>query len=231
MATSGAAATGTARDPIAGALDEIRKREQAATPGPWGWRGHISQSVELRALHSGGLRIIATSPAVPCIGYTEDIGLFLHDNPCSTCRTAFQERNFDERIECEKPENLHTAWVWGQLGAIEPTSKFAKAEVLEWSDHMYRDDVKDTTHPDAEFIRHARTDVPRLLAAAGALLAEHAPVPLHAPASEGDCGHPEPACPARAPAEQAGLPGTPGLTITRPEGTRAARTTVAGCAC
>jgi hypothetical protein len=148
-------------------LDEIRGREQAATPGPWGWRGHISQTVELRALHSGGLRIITTMHPEPCIGGTEDLGLFLHNNPCSTCRKAFTSRNWDEPAQCEKPENLNTVWVWqpgsGRGGACVPVNQYAKAEVLQWSGHMYRDDVKDTTHPDAEFIACARTDMRRLL--------------------------------------------------------------------
>ena len=144
-------------------LDEIRAREQAATPGPWGWRGHLSQSVELRTVGQGGKRIITSMRQDPCIGGTEDLGVFLNDDPCGPCRRAFETRRLDEPFQCEKLENLDTVWVWGPDGFVEPVNKYAKAEVLEWSDHMYRDDVKGTTHPDAEFIAHARDDVRFLL--------------------------------------------------------------------
>jgi hypothetical protein len=143
-------------------LNEIRAREQAATPGPWGWRGHLSQSVELRTVGQGGKRIITSMRQDPCIGSTEYLGVFLNDDPCATCRRAFETRRLDEFFQCEKLENLDTVWVWGAVGC-EPVNKYAKAEVLEWSDHMYRDDVKGTTHPDAEFIAHARDDVRFLL--------------------------------------------------------------------
>ena len=153
----------TTAPPQAARLNEIRAREQAATPGPWGWRGHLSQSVELCTIGQGGKRIITTMRQDPCIGWTEDIGLFLHDNPCQTCRKAFETGELVEPFQCEKPENLDTVWVWGPNDACEPVNKYAKAEVLEWSDHVYRDDVKDTTHPDAEFIAHARDDIRFLL--------------------------------------------------------------------
>jgi hypothetical protein len=151
-------------------LDAIREREQAATPGPWGWRGHLSASVELRTIGQGGKRIITTMRSMPCMGY-DGTTIYLNEDACATCRTAYETTHLDERVQCEKPENLDTVWVWGPDGACEPVNKWAKAEVLQWSDHMYRDDVKDTTHPDAEFIAHAREDVARLLAVADRLLA------------------------------------------------------------
>ncbi|WP_232290227.1 hypothetical protein [Micromonospora sp. ATCC 39149] len=160
-------------------LDAIRAREQAATPGPWGWRGHISQSVELRALHSGGLRIISTSRPEPCIGYTADEELVLLDNACKAC-TAYLTGGGIGRGEdpkCEKPENLDTVWTWHPDGFIRPINEWAKAEVLQWSQHMYRDDVKGTTHPDAEFIAHARQDIPALLAEVDRLRAAQATAP------------------------------------------------------
>ncbi|MFI2667889.1 hypothetical protein [Micromonospora carbonacea] len=147
-------------------LDAIRAREQAATPGPWGWRGHISQSVELRALHSGGMRIISTTRPEPCIGYTADEELVLLDNACKACTAYLTGGGLGrgEDPKCEKPENLDTVWTWHPGGFIRPINDWAKAEVLQWSEHMYRDDVKDTTHPDAEFIAAARQDIPALLA-------------------------------------------------------------------
>lgn len=147
-------------------LDAIRRRVKAATPGPWGWRGNIGGSVELRALHSGGLRIISTSRSEPCIGYTADEELVLLDNACKTCTDWLTNGGISsgDGPKCEKAENLDTVWTWHPNGYIRPINDWAKAEVLQWSNRMYRDDVKDTTHPDAEFIAHAREDVPALLA-------------------------------------------------------------------
>lgn len=153
-------------------LAEIEAREQTATPGPWGWRGHISQSVELRTLHSGGLRIISSHVVPQCIDWTAEHGVFLREGdsrfegPCATCRAAYESGSYftGDPPTCERAGQHDTVWTWHPKGFIRPVNDWAKAEVLEWSDHMYRDDVKDTTHPDCEFIAKAREDVPALLA-------------------------------------------------------------------
>ena len=149
-------------------IEQIRQREQAATPGPWGWRGHISGSVALITLHSGGRTVLDTQRADPCIVTTGgpgvwDTELVLTWEACGTCRKAFADRDLDERIKCEKPENTPTIWVQSERGGAVPLNQYAKAEVAQWSKEIYRDDVKDTTHPDAEFIAQSREDVPVLL--------------------------------------------------------------------
>lgn len=169
-------------------LAAIEARAAAATAGPWGWRGHMSGSIELRALHSGGPRIITTLADRPCIDY-HDGTYFLRvqddfpdgDGPCKTCTAAYKSGDFlsGDRIECERSDTWSTVHVWNPDGFCEPINRHAKAEVLQWSDHVYRDDVKDTTHPDAEFIAHAREDVPALLAEVERLRAEHAEMQAH----------------------------------------------------
>lgn len=138
-------------------IEQIRQREQAATPGPWGWRGHDTGSVELRTLHSGGLRIISTARQQPCTVWVEAAGYFLMDEACAPCRGAYANREVDSG-RCEKPENLDTVWVWDPSGFIKPINEWTERE------QPYRSDVARTTHPDAEFIAHAREDVAVLLA-------------------------------------------------------------------
>lgn len=156
-------------------LDAIRAREQAATRGPWGWRGYDTGSVELRTLHSGGMRIISTSRANPCIvasapdGTDDPWQAELHFAPgaCDTCKRALSAPNgLADRIQCEKPENLDTVWAWNSAGFIEPINRWTVRE------RPYRADVAGTTHPDAEFIAAARADVPALLAEVDRLRAE-----------------------------------------------------------
>ncbi|AEW94640.1 MULTISPECIES: hypothetical protein [Streptomycetaceae] len=62
---------------------------------------------------------------------------------------------------------------WGMQGArprfdteglMYPADEMAEYEVAAWSTDICRKDVVDIDHPDAQFIEHARADVPWLLA-------------------------------------------------------------------
>lgn len=139
-------------------LTEIRQRWAKAQAGPWAWRGYTDGSIELRTLHSGQRRIISTQRQDPCIGYVEHIGVFLHDDPCGTCKTWYQDGLHDDRPRCEKPENLDTVWVWHEAGCIKPINDFAVPEV------HYRSDVARVDQPDADAIAHAPEDVAFLIA-------------------------------------------------------------------
>src|SRR6266498_1959148 len=72
-------------------LDEAQKLGDEATPGPWGWRGHDDGSIELRTLHSGGLRIITSHRSEPCVATTHDGEWVLLEHACQNCIAAYHD--------------------------------------------------------------------------------------------------------------------------------------------
>jgi len=142
-------------------LDAIKARCDAATRGPWGWRGHSDGAIELRTLHSGGLRIVSGMNARPCWVESNDSEMILTSDACGACRRNYAKymagEDLDDHEKCEHPENLGTIWMWDN-GFVSPANKWARNE------QTYRTDVARVEHPDAEFLAHAREDVPALLA-------------------------------------------------------------------
>lgn len=142
-------------------LDEAQQLCDEATRGPWGWRGYDDGSIELRALHSGGLRIITSHRSEPCVATTHDGEWVLLEHACQNCIAAFNDPEIvtsgEGRI-CSKPENLDTVWAWCDKGFIKPLNEWAVREV------PYRADVAEVTHPDARFIARSRELLPRLVA-------------------------------------------------------------------
>lgn len=70
---------------------------------------------------------------------------------------------------------------WGMQGAqprfgidyiMHNAADLVEYEVAAWSKDIYRKDVSDVLHPDAQFLAHAREDVPALLAEVDRLRAE-----------------------------------------------------------
>lgn len=153
-------------------LDAIKARCEAATPGEWAWRGYVDGSIELRALHSMGKRIVTTTRAEPCVVELPNSiwggPWSLTANACDDCK-AEAAKDHDPFVDyrCSKPENLDTIWLAGEH-FIEPSNTWAVREV------PYRTDVVRVDHPDAEFIAAARTDVPALVAEVERLRAENA---------------------------------------------------------
>jgi hypothetical protein len=145
-------------------IEAIKARAEAATRGPWGWRGQDDGSIELRALHSGGLRIISTARAAPCMvelqsedEYTPGDWVLTAD-ACDGCKAeAAKTQDPWLNYRCSKPVNLDTIWLRGEH-FIEPSNKWAVRE------RPYRNDVERVDHPDAEFVAHAREDIPALIA-------------------------------------------------------------------
>jgi hypothetical protein len=140
-------------------LAAIAARSEAATSGPWGWRGYANGSIELRALHSGGLRVVTTMRAQPCVVELDDGAIALTSDACDTCRAEMKKTTdpFVDWPGCPKEENLDTLWLRGGPG-VRPANVWAEREV------PYREDIVGVRHPDAEFIAHAREDVPALIA-------------------------------------------------------------------
>jgi hypothetical protein len=149
-------------------LDEAQKLCDEATREPWGWRGYDDGSIELRALHSGGLRIITTIRSESCVAETDDGALVLLRGACASCRRGYVAADIDEMQRCEKPENLNTVWAWSEQGFIKPLNEWAVRE------QPYRADVAEVTHPDARFVARSRELLPRLVAEVGAARAADA---------------------------------------------------------
>ena len=127
---------------------KLRALAEAATPGPWGWRGHDDGAIELRALHSGGPRIISTNRLTPCIVSDGDLNLFVTTDACEPCRTEAAKTHdpFIDYTGCERPfDNVDTVWLWDQHH-IRPANTWAVRE------QPYRSDVAAVDHPDAAFI-------------------------------------------------------------------------------
>ncbi len=140
-------------------IEAITMRAEAATKGPWAWRGYTDSSIELRGLHSGGIRIVSTMRAEPCVVETIAGSITLTAGACDSCK-AEMTKKLDPFVEyqCPKPENLDTIWLQDPDGFIRPANQWAMREV------PYRNDVASIAHPDAHFIAAARSDVPALLA-------------------------------------------------------------------
>lgn len=138
-------------------IGAIADRAQAATKGPWAWRGYTGGSIELRTVGQGGKRIISTMRAEPCVVELLDESIALTYLACDSCKEEAKKTQdpwLDYR--CPKRENLDTVWLQGD-GFIQPANDWAVPEV------SYRTDVDRVEHPDAAFIASARSDIPALL--------------------------------------------------------------------
>jgi len=150
------------REPVD--LDEAQKLCDEATREPWGWRGYDDGSIELRALHSGGLRLITSHRSEPCTAITCEGDWVLLEHACEDCVAAYNDPDGWEASSsrrCLKPENLDTVWAWFDKGFIKPLNEWAVREV------PYRSDVADVTHPDARFVARSRELLPRVVAELG----------------------------------------------------------------
>lgn len=130
-------------------LAKVREREQKATPGPWAWFGNTDVRHVYLATRGWGRQFIMQfsrwgmqgAQPVFCAGRTW------------------------------KPDPKGMAdfdYAPGATG-MTPASEMPVFEVAPTATHrgdqrVYRADLSGIRHPDAEFIAHAREDVPRLLA-------------------------------------------------------------------
>lgn len=148
-----------------GEIARLRTLCEAATPGPWAWRGNDDGLVELRGHGPFGRldgRIISTLPSKPCVVELDDEEVRLTSEACDACKAKWADMlatgttDVWEDYSCPKPENLGTVWLKGEH-FIEPANRWAKRE------RTYRSDVADVDHPDARLIAAARDALPRLL--------------------------------------------------------------------
>jgi hypothetical protein len=131
--------------------ESIRKREAAATKGPWGWTGNLkTRWVELSTLHSGRLGVMRFERW----GMTGAQPVFLDPD------TVFPGTMLGStRIKAS------------DVPIFEVAPHATSADDIR----VYRSDILGLRHPDATFMAAARTDVPLLLAVADAAagLVEH----------------------------------------------------------
>lgn len=115
-------------------LDEIRDRHAAATPGPWRWAGNLdAHHMELTTVDRGMLYVMR----------------FVRWGTQSA-QPMFQPL----------PIGAHTAMV---KATEVPIFEVAPDAVSRDDPRVYRGDLVGLRHPDADFIAHARSDVPHLL--------------------------------------------------------------------
>ena len=115
-------------------IEGIKERCEKATPGPWGWFGYPNCSFYLATQHSGRRYVM---------GF-ERMGM----------RGA--QPTFQVKGEMKKGVDLCRFEVARKVIGIEAAKKPGSG--------VYRKDIVGFDHPDAEFIAHARQDIPALLA-------------------------------------------------------------------
>jgi len=169
-------------DNLTDRLAEIRARAEAATEGPWHWSGNTDVDTPSLSTWKPGLGRCT----VLAIGREERT---------STGRQADSIREYAE--ECgNDPDEMVEDWMTDGLGgtisdpvlwfyedgwAVDAATRVvyevAPNATTRDDPNVYRADIKDIRHPDAQFIAHARQDVPTLLAALEAVVAEHKALP------------------------------------------------------
>lgn len=142
--------------------DELRRLAEAATAGPWGWRGNDDGLVELRGHGPFGRfdgRVVSTLPAEPCIVPLPDGDAALTDWACVSCQAMWAEwdaadhSDMWEDYRCPKERSLSTLWLTKKGVGIQPANTWAVREV------PYRTDVASVDHPDAQYIAAVSPDV------------------------------------------------------------------------
>lgn len=135
----------TAADPLA-ALDEIRQREQAATPGPWRWRGNMDNGDPY--LTSAGYRHYTRADGLKVTTHAGDVlGHIAHEfTPAEARRrgvgdpdflsfevpeepAATYDRRYDEALKAAQEQAI-TDWLAGEYG--EPRREQRMAFCTDW---------------------------------------------------------------------------------------------------
>lgn len=139
-------------DPLA-VLEEIRQRERAATPGPWGWYGNAdTQDIALATRKFGRCWVMRFTRW----GMRNAQPLFAEGRKWGPCREYPDETIITPHGRMTPAKDL-------------PVFEVAPAAVSRDDERVYRGDLVGVRNPDAEFIAAARDDVARLLRVAETL--------------------------------------------------------------
>jgi hypothetical protein len=177
------------------AFADIRRREAAASPGPWFWRGNVDHSdPELSRYKPGWGRVEVlrhhsrdrTADDASAKAYDE----YLRD----TERRDETTGKFRSLTAEERAEKIREDWLLDQWGEPATDNRLAfvhpkHMHALDARDlaiyevcptatkrndpRVYRADIIGIRHPDAEFMAHSRQDVTDLLAAVDRVIALH----------------------------------------------------------
>jgi hypothetical protein len=156
-------------DDLTAELGKISDREQAATPGPWGWFGNTdAQSIYLATKRWGrftvmGFRRWGMNSARPVFA----VGRTWKPGPQSGLDFGAAGRMAPADVMLTRGGELEDA-------DKMPVYAVAPSATDRSDPRVYRADLAGIRNADAEFIAGAREDVPRLLAAVEAALAEAA---------------------------------------------------------
>jgi hypothetical protein len=93
------AETAQQADPVTARLAEIRQREQAATPGPWRWRGNMDNGDPY--LTSTGRRTVERADGTTTTGHAGDV---LAHIPCEVTRAEARRRGVGDSDFLPEPD-------------------------------------------------------------------------------------------------------------------------------
>lgn len=170
-------------------IEQIRQREQAATPGPWGWRGNTDHPISIRLGSSSGwhdviglIRDEVTRDEARRGGVSDPDSLTVKAGAVPAEPAETYGERWDAAVTAAQEEAI-TEYLTGPYG--EPLTEIRLAFVTDGmyraaqtfavyevcrdatdrnDPRVYRADIADLSHPDAQFIAHAREDVRVLLA-------------------------------------------------------------------
>lgn len=163
----------TQHDQAAERLTHIEARDEAATPGPWMWRGNIDFGDPYLASRPPGRGVHEVMGHIPVERSENDYAIqSLLDLTEEDEDAALHEYLYDGYGEFRTDQQL----VFNVSGTLREARQLPVFEVCREATNradsrVYRADVVGIRHPDAEFIAYSRRDVSDLVALARDVLA------------------------------------------------------------
>lgn len=172
------------------ALEEIRNRAKAASPGPWLWRGNVDHDEPTLSWYKPGWGRVEVLRHYPRERTADDRGAkeyeqYLRDLRVEDGLGDDGKIKYRPYTKAEIAERVREGWLedtWGNP-QTDPRMAFADPKYMHALDardlaifevcpeaisrddaRVYRADIIGVRHPDANFIAHSRQDVEDLLA-------------------------------------------------------------------
>lgn len=149
-------------------FEEIKQRAEAATPGPWSWRGNIDHADPYLSCRLPGVGVCQVMGHVAVERTKDDraiqsyLDVLETDEDRESALDAYLRDPYGQPIS---DQQLCFA-IDGVLKEARGLAVFEVAPAAESRDdpRVYRADVVGVRHPDAEFLAHSRADVEWLIA-------------------------------------------------------------------
>ncbi len=144
-------------------LNAIQERADRATPGPWSWRGNNDEDPRLEGGRRHSVLAVIRRERQAADPETKSYEDYVRD-----WETPYVDADGDTKYrpltEEEVAEHVKKDWLQDPWGGPQYDNRLA------FRDHgtnimQYARDIAGLNHPDAEFVAHAREDVPALLEA------------------------------------------------------------------